>query len=153
MKARSFDPGYGGEPGEETNTNSKWSLGLKPLVLALLAGGVALSSAFGTAHVLRRTALRTSHQQPTPEILFETPSPTSPELVKQGRTLFLNNCAHCHGIDATGDEGPDLHGLEVSDRYIANMITHGIKGEMPSFAKKLHHDEITRLTAYLHSLE
>jgi mono/diheme cytochrome c family protein len=29
--------------------------------------------------------------------------------VKSGRTLFLKNCAHCHGADAHGDEGPDLH--------------------------------------------
>lgn len=132
---------------------SKISFQLRAVALALLAGGVALTSAFGAARVLRRVALRTSHQQPTPEVWFETPTPTSPVLVKEGRTLFLNNCAHCHGIDATGDEGPDLHGLEVSDRYIANRITHGIKGEMPSFAKKLHRDEITRLTAYLRSLD
>lgn len=121
--------------------------------IATIAGGCALASALGSAHVLRRAALRTSHQQPTPEVWFESPSPSSPTLVEEGRTLFLNNCAHCHGIDATGDEGPDLHGLEVSDRYIANQVTRGIKGEMPSFAKKLHREEITRLTAYLHSLE
>jgi len=126
---------------------------LKAIGLALLASSAALTSAFGTAHVLRRAALRTSHQQPTPEVWFEAPSPSSPALIKEGRTLFLNNCAHCHGIDATGDEGPDLHDLQVSDRYIANMITHGRKGEMPSFVKKLHHDEITKLTAYLRSLE
>lgn len=124
----------------------------RTLGLALLAGGAALTTAWGAAQVLRRAALRTSHQQPTPEVWFETPAPTSPQLIKEGRTLFLNNCAHCHGIDAAGDEGPDLHGLEVSDRYIANQITHGIKGEMPSFAKKLHRDEITRLTAYLRTL-
>jgi mono/diheme cytochrome c family protein len=122
-------------------------------VIATVAGGCALASALGSARVLRRAALRTSHQQPTPEVWIESPSPSSPTLIKEGRTLFLNNCAHCHGIDATGDEGPDLHGLEVSDRYIANQITRGIKDEMPSFAKKLHREEITRLTAYLRSLE
>ena len=41
----------------------------------------------------------------------------------------------------------------MSDRYIANIIMHGIKGEMPSFAKKLHAPEITALTAYVRSLE
>lgn len=129
------------------------SFQIRSVVLAVVAGGAALTTALGAAHVLRRAALRTSHQQPTPEVWFESPSPTSPQLIAEGRKLFLNNCAHCHGIDATGDEGPDLHGLEVSDRYIANQITHGIKGEMPSFAKKLHDAEISRLTAYLRSLE
>ena len=63
------------------------------------------------------------------------------------------SCAHCHGADATGDEGPDLHGVQVSDRYIAHIISHGIKGEMPSFAKKHGAADIGRLTAYVRSLE
>jgi mono/diheme cytochrome c family protein len=41
----------------------------------------------------------------------------------------------------------------VSDRYISNIITYGIKHEMPSFKKKLGHDEIIRLTAYVRSLD
>jgi mono/diheme cytochrome c family protein len=79
-------------------------------------------------------------------------SPT-PETVAQGRKVFLASCAHCHGADATGDEGPDLHGVEVSDRYIANIITHGIKGEMPSFRKKLGPGDIHMVTAFIRSLE
>ncbi len=129
------------------------ALQLKALALGLLAGGVALSSAFGAAHLLRRAALRSSHQQPTPEPWFEAPTPTSPALVAKGRALFLDSCAHCHGADATGDEGPDLHGVQVSDRYIHAIITHGIKGEMPSFAKKHGPADLTALTAYVRSLE
>ena len=129
------------------------SLQVKAVGLAVLAAGVALSSVFAAARVLRRDALRDSRQQPTDEILFESPTPTSPSLVAAGRKLFLDSCAHCHGADARGDEGPDLHDVQVSDRYIANIITHGIPHEMPSFAKKLHRDDITALTAYVRSLE
>jgi len=50
--------------------------------------------------------------------------------------LFLMNCAHCHGDDARGDEGPDLHTLHRSDARIHEVIIAGIKGEMPSFGKK-----------------
>jgi len=50
----------------------------------------------------------------------------------QGRQLFLLNCAHCHG-----DEGSDLHNLHRSDTRIHEVITAGIKGEMPSFGEKL----------------
>jgi mono/diheme cytochrome c family protein len=71
---------------------------------------------------------------------------------KKGRTLFLHSCAHCHGEDARGDEGPDLHELEVSDRRIVVVIKHGIKGEMPSFAKKHSDEEIALLIVYLRSL-
>jgi mono/diheme cytochrome c family protein len=71
----------------------------------------------------------------------------------QGRHLFLMNCAHCHGDDAHGDEGPDLYDLHKSDARIHQVITGGIKGEMPSFAKKLGEPEIRELTAYLRTLK
>ena len=70
----------------------------------------------------------------------------------QGRHLFLMNCAHCHGDDARGDEGPDLHDFHKNDARIHQVITGGIKGEMPSFAKKLGDPEIRQLTAYLRTL-
>ena len=70
----------------------------------------------------------------------------------QGRHLFLMNCAHCHGDDARGDEGPDLHDLRKSDERIHQLITAGVKGEMPSFAKKLNDSDIRALTAYLRTL-
>ena len=125
----------------------------KPICAALIASTLAIVSAFGTAAEVRRHARLNSHQQQTEELWLEPATPTSPALVTRGRVLFLDSCAHCHAADATGDEGPDLHGVQVSDRYIANIVTHGIKGEMPSFAKKLHAAEITALTAYVRSLE
>jgi mono/diheme cytochrome c family protein len=121
--------------------------------VAMLASLAALASAYGVSCALRRAQDRFSLQQQTPEDWFETPAPTSPELVRQGRRLFLGSCAHCHGADASGDEGPDLHRVEVSDRYIAHIITRGIKGEMPSFAKKLGPPDIVGLTAYVRSLD
>ena len=121
--------------------------------VAALAAALALASAYGLSRGLRRADARASHQQPTPEAWFERSTPTSPALVAQGRALYLASCAHCHGVDATGDEGPDLHGIGVSDRYIAATITRGIKGEMPSFRKKLGGDDVARLTAYVRSLE
>lgn len=129
------------------------NLHVKAIGSAVLVSAAALGATFVAAAQLRRRALADSHQLPTPEEWVETPSPTSPALVAAGRKLFLHNCAHCHGIDATGDEGPDLHDVQVSDRYISNLITHGLPHEMPSFAKKLHREEIIALTAYIRSLE
>jgi mono/diheme cytochrome c family protein len=123
------------------------------IVGAVLVAVLAVTSAYGLSVGLRRTESKTSHQQPTSEVWHESPTLSSPARVAQGHTLFLANCAHCHGADATGDEGPDLHNVEVSDRYISNIITHGIKGEMPSFRKKLGNDEIGRLTAYVRALD
>jgi mono/diheme cytochrome c family protein len=128
------------------------SLGLR-VGTAVLAALLALASAYGASIGLRHAESRVSHQQATAEDWFGDSAPTSPALVSEGRKIFLSSCAHCHGADATGDEGPDLHGVEVSDRYISNIITHGIKGEMPSFRKKLGRDDIVRLTAYVRSLD
>jgi mono/diheme cytochrome c family protein len=128
-------------------------IGAPRLLLAGLAAALALAAAGALSLGLRHAAGRTSHQQPTPEDWFAAATPSSPGLVKQGRALYLANCAHCHAADATGDEGPDLHGVEASDRYIAATITRGIRGEMPSFRKKLGRDDLVRLTAYLRSLE
>jgi mono/diheme cytochrome c family protein len=135
----------------EHTSAREWAAGGR-MASAVLVAVLALASCYGLSVGLRRAASKTSHQQPTPEDWFESPTPSSPALVAQGRKLFLDSCAHCHAADATGDEGPDLHNVEVSDRYISNIITHGIKGEMPSFRKKLGADEIVRLTAYVRSL-
>jgi mono/diheme cytochrome c family protein len=128
-------------------------LAIKSLGVAALTAGVALTSAFTFGAVLRHEAARDSQQQPAAERWFEPRTPTSPELVTRGRKLFLDSCAHCHGADARGDEGPDLHDVQVSDRYIGNIITHGIPHEMPSFRKKLGEPEITALIAYVRSLK
>ena len=78
---------------------------------------------------------------------------SQPPTAPNGRTLFLHNCAHCHGADARGDEGPDLHGLGLTDDWITNRIRKGKAGEMTSFAGKLKPEEIAALVAYVQSLK
>ncbi len=117
-----------------------------------LAGGLALGGATLLAHGLQAQARALSHEQP-PWTGLPVPPGASPETLRaNGRDLFLNSCAHCHGADARGDEGPDLHALDVSDRRIATVIRLGISGEMPSFAKKHSPEEIAALIAYLRTL-
>jgi mono/diheme cytochrome c family protein len=70
-----------------------------------------------------------------------------------GRKLFLKNCAQCHGADAHGDDGPDLHGLDLSDEWITNRIRKGKAGQMTAFAGKLQPAEIDALVAYVQSLK
>jgi mono/diheme cytochrome c family protein len=131
----------------------KLSRGIISISAAIVVSATALGSALAFGRVLQLEASRVSHQQPTEDHWLEPVTATSPTLVAQGRKLFLDSCAHCHGADATGDEGPDLHDLQVSDRYIAHMIIFGEPHEMPSFAKKHGPADITALTAYIRSLE
>jgi mono/diheme cytochrome c family protein len=115
---------------------------------ALCAGAIAASFLGGTLAVAdfmqKKSALESS--------LSSTNSPQSP-LVAQGQHLFLMNCAHCHGDDARGDEGPDLHGLHKTDARLSALIKNGIKGEMPRFNQKLSPADVQALIAFLNSLK
>jgi mono/diheme cytochrome c family protein len=112
----------------------------KALMVAVVAAGSALLATLGLA-----TALR-------PVQFASPPGSVLTANVGEGRHLFLLNCAHCHGDDARGGEGPDLHNLHKSDARIHQVITAGIKGEMPSFGTKLHDPDIRAVTIYLRTL-
>jgi mono/diheme cytochrome c family protein len=128
-----------------------WSEG-KAFLAAICVSATALAGMFGVALAIRHGP--PSISMPT----FATSAQAAmkpPELTPdaaQGRHLFLMNCAHCHGDDAHGDEGPDLHDLHRSDARIHEVITAGIKGEMPSFGKKLGDPDVRQLIAYLRTL-
>src|SRR4051794_3550189 len=104
-----------------------WSEGTAFLA-AIFASATALIAMFGVAPVVRHA--QSSVSMP----VFANgaqPAMKSPGLtadVAQGRHLFLMNCAHCHGDDARGDEGPNLHTLHRSDARIHEVIIAGIKG-------------------------
>ena len=123
----------------------------KAFLAAIFASGTALAGMFGVASVIR-------HGQSSiaiPTFANGAQAAMKPELTAdaaQGRHLFLMNCAHCHGDDARGDEGPDLHNLHKSDARIHEVIIAGIKGEMPSFGKKLGDPDVRQLIAYLRTL-
>ena len=128
-----------------------WSEG-KAFLAAMCASVTALIGMFGVASVIRQGQSSVS----IPTLVTSAQAamkPLEPAVdATEGRHLFLLNCAHCHGDDAHGDEGPDLHDLHRSDARIREVITAGIKGEMPSFGKKLGDPDVQHLIAYLRTL-
>ena len=90
-------------------------------------------------------------------VLPPSSMPVSPRdpltTARAGRQLFLKNCAHCHGADAHGEEGPDLHNLDWTDGQIATRIRNGKKGQMTAFAGKLSPEQISEVIAYLRTLK
>jgi len=76
----------------------------------------------------------------------------SPELAEQGHEFYEMSCAQCHGDDAHGNEGMDLHNLSISNARIAATIKKGVEGKMPSFAKIYNDRQIAALVSYLRSL-
>ncbi len=117
------------------------------LLFAIGVSSASLGATFGFALLMQRAK-------------FAMGLPSSPSSAQvaltgeaaQGKHLFLMNCAHCHADDAHGDEGPDLYDLHKSDARIHQIVAGGIKGEMPSFGKKLNDQDIKALTSYLRTL-
>jgi len=73
----------------------------------------------------------------------------------RGKTLFENNCSTCHGIDATGEDGPDLHGVPgaLGDAAVEGIIQRGIRGSaMPGFPD-LKPQDAADIVAFLHTFD
>jgi mono/diheme cytochrome c family protein len=119
---------------------------LKGMILGTIAGLAAIGIAFAAAEMFRPKPAAASGAA---ETLVIPPSGTP---ANQGYELFMLNCAHCHGADARGDEGPDLHGVTKSDQRIVAIIQNGIKGEMPKFSAKLNATETRALVAFIRTL-
>src|SRR6266496_4719858 len=125
----------------------KLSLQLKGIILGTIAGLAAIGIAFAAAEMFQP---KTAAVSGAAGALVIPPAGTP---ANQGYRLFILNCAHCHGADARGDEGPDLHGVTKSDQRIATIIQNGIKGEMPKFGAKLNDAETRALVAFIRMLK
>jgi mono/diheme cytochrome c family protein len=76
----------------------------------------------------------------------------SPEIVHQGKLLFDDNCAGCHGGNAVAGPLPDL-------RYASKETLEGIEAivlggkraaaGMPSFSKILNAGQVRAIQAYI----
>jgi cbb3-type cytochrome c oxidase subunit III len=129
------------------------SIEVKGLLLGLAAAFGLLGVTFGLSPLFQpKKAADVNPQQQTNAV-----SVTSTDLLqgdaKRGYNLFDHNCAHCHGDDARGDEGPSLYNLAKSDARITTIIKGGVKGEMPSFAKKFSDADVQALIAYVRTLK
>jgi len=76
-------------------------------------------------------------------------------VVEQGRILFRQWCAHCHGRDARGGaKGPDLGRplrFGETDERLRDTILQGVSGtQMP--ANDLSEQEVAQVVAFLRSL-
>ena len=120
-------------------------------VRALALGALLAGAGFGQS---KKPAVA------TPSAVRQNAKPAAqayaPELVENGQSLFLQNCAFCHGRDAGGGEtGPDL--------TRSKLVTDDVKGDkigpvvrngrpekgMPRFA--LPDQDIAGLVAYIHT--
>ncbi|MCL4188274.1 MAG: cytochrome-c oxidase, cbb3-type subunit III [Rhodobacteraceae bacterium] len=76
-----------------------------------------------------------------------------------GETLYLDNCASCHGEAGEGDRAQGAPALDNaiwlyggSEAAIRHTITYSRWGVMPAFADRLREAEIRAVALYVHQL-
>ena len=81
-------------------------------------------------------------------------SQASPDLAESKR-LFEQNCSACHGVDAGGGDGPDLHGVvaRLGDAGVEDIIRRGIPGTAMPGSSTLSQKEEANIVAYLRTLD
>jgi cytochrome c oxidase cbb3-type subunit III len=82
-------------------------------------------------------------------------APVPPPDPQQGKLLFSQTCSTCHGVDATGEDGPDLHGVPTAlgDAAVANIIRRGIPGTGMPNSYILTEKDAANIVAWLHTLD
>jgi cbb3-type cytochrome c oxidase subunit III len=81
----------------------------------------------------------------------------------QGESLYVENCADCHGMDGRGNTARSMGQPYADltddnwknggdDSSLANSIGEGSFGLMPSFQEKLNEQQIRALVAYIRVL-
>jgi len=121
------------------------ALEIKAAKAAVLTSALALTLTFVAGGIYRQQIVRLKKaEQPA----------GSAAIVAEGRLFFVKSCAHCHGKDADGGEdAPSLQKIPISAAHMTLVIQSGIKGDMPSFAKKYSEADIAKIVGYLQSLK
>ena len=121
------------------------ALEIKAALAAILTSVLVLTVTFVAGGIYRRQSGRLEEAKPLAG---------SDAIVAQGRVFFVKTCAHCHGNDADGGEdAPSLQKITISPAHMTLVIQSGIKGDMPSFAKKYSGADIQKIVAYLQTLK
>jgi mono/diheme cytochrome c family protein len=70
----------------------------------------------------------------------------------RGANIFKQNCATCHGLEAAGEVGPDLHGVSrhKSPVQLIRQVISGQTPPMPQFQPNAR--DMADLLAFLESL-
>jgi cytochrome c oxidase cbb3-type subunit 3 len=71
-----------------------------------------------------------------------------------GKELFEGSCARCHGLDAGGEDGPDIRGIPrvLGDQAVENIIKRGIPGTGMPAVYAMTDDEAAAIVKYLGTL-
>lgn len=112
--------------------------------------------------LLPRDIVAHSWMAPEQEVGKVNPIPISSQALKQGKEIFSNYCAYCHGINGEGLPTSKTGLTMTTPNLVKRLQTHSQgdfywkveqgRGEMPSFKGELTEKEIWSALLYIDSL-
>ena len=95
----------------------------------------------------------------------KSPLSSVPGAVARGKTIFVSNCARCHGAEGKGDGTDSDHASDLTDELRDTINPEGVLfykvwnghavqlrtqvDDMPAFQGKLSRDEVWAVVEYL----
>ncbi|MFZ1203657.1 MAG: c-type cytochrome [Candidatus Acidiferrales bacterium] len=103
-----------------------------------------------TLNLLSASRAAGQQSEPAPQT-SHTPATVD---VAQGKNLYDTNCSTCHGVDARGEDGPDLRGVPAAlgDAAVENIIRRGIPGTAMAGILTISDAAAANIVAYLRTL-
>jgi mono/diheme cytochrome c family protein len=134
---------------------------VKPLGLVLTSCAIAALVISGCSKGSSSSGQASDTSAPTGPItdsesngLKSTGATAAPGDPVHGKEIFEANCASCHGADATGGVGPNLHGEKGRKNYLQTIAW--IENPTPPMAKlypsPLGDSDVADVAAYVQSL-
>jgi len=103
-----------------------------------------------TLNLLSASQAAGQESEPAPQTAH-TPATVD---VAQGKNLYDTNCSTCHGVDARGEDGPNLRGVPAAlgDAAVENIIRRGIPGTAMAGIYTISDAGAANIVAYLRTL-
>ncbi len=149
-------------PFKDMERHNKIPRGFLVLLFGLIAWGVCYIAAYTPGisgwsqyKVLSVETEKERAKTSSAGAMTENPYEKDPKAVEEGRVLFAEKCAGCHGKDLKGGYGPSLVGhlkYGETDNLKYESIANGRPGGMPAFGTELGRDRIWRVLAYVDSV-
>ncbi len=78
----------------------------------------------------------------------------TPAEIQSGKLNFQGSCGECHGVDASGGVGPNLHGVvqQHGVQFVFNAIRYGIPGTAMAAVSSLNDKRAWQVVGYLKTL-
>lgn len=114
-----------------------------------------MRQAFAAGVALALAAVPVAGQHKAPEEkapVFDRKFLSNPANIETGKTVWDNQCRHCHGASAYPGKAPKLNPGQMDPDFIYDRVTNGF-GKMPGWKEVFSVKERMGVVAYIKSGE